>query len=227
MRVRELIRRGDPAIWFTGTGLAVSLLMITGMIGLILVNGLGFFWPRPLTRATLKDGTVLLGELVAREAIPAPGTPEHLKAHRVQFKLGNRDLLGADFRWVNEAEIAEQTRPREAMYVERGGYGPFLGTPVKLLDGERDTPARLRSFLGPLSSDFIGLTGDPRATSDIAARFAAVFFREPAAKDGSYNVQHSTQVFAVDKAGRVRASFNEASLEDMATIAKLLLAEPG
>ena len=90
-----------------------------------------------------------------------------------------------------------------------------------------DTPARLRSFLGPLSSDFIGLTGNPRSTSEIAARFAAVFFKEPAAKDGSYNVLHSTQVFAVDKAGRLRASFNDASLEDMATIATLLLAEPG
>jgi protein SCO1/2 len=95
------------------------------------------------------------------------------------------------------------------------------------VDGDRDTPARLRSFLGPLSSDFIGLTGNPRSTSEIAARFAAVFFKEPAAKDGSYNVLHSTQVFAVDKAGRLRASFNDASLEDIATIAKLLLAEPG
>ena len=95
------------------------------------------------------------------------------------------------------------------------------------VDGDRDTPARLRSFLGPLSSDFIGLTGNPRSTSEIAARFAAVFFKEPAAKDGGYNVLHSTQVFAVDKAGRLRASFNDASLEDMATIATLLLAEPG
>jgi protein SCO1/2 len=95
------------------------------------------------------------------------------------------------------------------------------------VDGDRDTPARLRSFLGPLSSDFIGLTGNPRSTSEIAARFAAVFFKEPAAKDGSYNVMHSTQVFAVDKAGRLRASFNDASIEDMTTIAKLLLAEPG
>jgi phosphate transport system permease protein len=138
MRVRELIRRGDPAIWFTGTGLAISLLMITGMIGLILVNGLGFFWPRPLTRVTLKDKTVLLGEIVAREAIPAPGTPQHLKADRIQLKLGNRDLLGADFRWVDDAEIVEQTRPREAMYVEREGYGPFIGTPVKLVEGERE-----------------------------------------------------------------------------------------
>jgi protein SCO1/2 len=95
------------------------------------------------------------------------------------------------------------------------------------VDGERDTPARLRAFLGPLSADFIGLTGNPKATSEIAARFAAVFFKEPAAKDGSYNVLHTTQVFAVDKAGRLRASFNDASLDDMATIAKLLLAEPG
>ena len=138
MRVRELIRRGDPAIWFTGTGLAISLLMITGMVGLILVNGLGFFWPRPLTRATLKDATILLGEIVTREGIPAPGTPQHNKVHRLQFKLGNRDILGADFRWVDEAEVTEQTRPREAAYIERGGYGPLIGTPVRLLEGERE-----------------------------------------------------------------------------------------
>jgi cytochrome oxidase Cu insertion factor (SCO1/SenC/PrrC family) len=85
----------------------------------------------------------------------------------------------------------------------------------------------MKSYLAPLSADFIGLTGDPKATSKIAARFAAVFFREPAAKDGSYNVMHSTQVFAVDKAGRLRATFADASIEDMATITALLLAEDG
>jgi protein SCO1/2 len=93
------------------------------------------------------------------------------------------------------------------------------------VDGARDTPERLKSYLAPLSADFIGLTGDPRATAKIAARFAAVFFREPAAKDGGYNVMHSTQVFAVDKAGRLRATFADASIEDMATITQLLLDE--
>jgi phosphate transport system permease protein len=141
MTVRELIRRGDPAIWFTGTGLAVSLLMITGMIGLILVNGLGFFWPRPLWRVTLKDNTVLLGEIVAQEAIPAPGTPQHLKAHRLQLKLGNRDLIGADFRWVNDTEVTSRSQPREATYLERREYGPLLGTPVRLLEGEKELAA--------------------------------------------------------------------------------------
>ena len=95
------------------------------------------------------------------------------------------------------------------------------------VDGERDTPSRLKSYLAPLSPDFIGLTGDSKATAKIAAQFAAVFFKEPAGKDGNYNVMHSTQVFAVDKAGQLRASFVDASIEDMATITALLLAEPG
>ena len=103
--------------------------------------------------------------------------------------------------------------------------------PVRIVlisvDGARDTPARLKSWLAPLPADFIGLTGDPEDTAEIAARFAAAFFKEPAAKDGSYNVQHTTQVYAVDKAGRLRASFNDASIEDMATITALLLAETG
>jgi protein SCO1/2 len=95
------------------------------------------------------------------------------------------------------------------------------------VDGERDTPAALKAFLAPLSPDFVGLTGDPKATSKIAAQFAAVFFKEPPGKDGNYNVMHSSQVFVVDKAGRLRASFVDASIEDMATITALLIDEPG
>jgi len=95
------------------------------------------------------------------------------------------------------------------------------------VDGERDTPAALEAYLAPLSRDFIGLTGDPKSVAAIAAQFAAVFFKEPPGKDGSYNVMHSTQVFAVDKDGRLRASFVDASIEDMATITSLLLKEPG
>jgi protein SCO1/2 len=95
------------------------------------------------------------------------------------------------------------------------------------VDGDRDTPERLKAYLAPLSAGFIGLTGEPRAIAKIAAGFAAVFFREPAAKDGGYNVMHSTQVFAVDKAGRLRATFADASIDDMATVTGLLLDEPG
>ena len=147
---RELLRRGDPAIWLAGTGLGISILMIGGMIGLILWNGLGFFWPGDLEEITLKDGTVLMGEVVTREAIPAPGTPDHLKHRRLQMKLGNRDIGGADFRWVNEDEIASRQTPQDAVYVERREYGPFIGRPVKLADGDRELAAGAGAVLAQL-----------------------------------------------------------------------------
>lgn len=93
------------------------------------------------------------------------------------------------------------------------------------VDGERDSSAALKSFLEPLSPDFIGLTGEPKIAAKIAAQFSAVFFKEPPGKDGDYNVMHSAQVFVVDKQGRLRASFVNASLESMATITSLLIQE--
>ena len=95
------------------------------------------------------------------------------------------------------------------------------------VDGERDTPAAMQSFLATFSPDFIGLTGDPRIATAIAAQFSAVFFKEPAGKDGNYKVGHSGQVFVVDKQGRLRASFVDASLDDMAKVLELLIAERG
>ena len=127
MRARHRFHRGDSGIWLAGSGLGICLLMIGGMIGLILTRGLGFFWPLPIERITLTDGTVLMGEIAAREPIPQPGSPEHLQHQRLQLKLGNRDLTGTDFRWIDESAIAKRERPVDAVYVERREYGPFIG----------------------------------------------------------------------------------------------------
>jgi phosphate transport system permease protein len=130
-------RRGDPMIWFTGSALGICMLMITGLILVILVNGLSFFWPQRLELARLKDDSALLGEVVGREPIPNPGHPDHLKHHRLQFRLGNRDLTGSDFRWVNEADIVSRVLPKEAFFVERREYGPLLGTPAAVKQDDR------------------------------------------------------------------------------------------
>ena len=132
------------------------------------------------------------------------------------------------FGFTHCANICPTTLGRLKMLHEaRGGSLKSTRIVFVSVDGDRDTPAKLKSYLAPLSAEFIGLTGDPKATAKIAAQFAAVFFKEPAAKDGNYNVMHSTQVFAVDKSGRLRASFADASIADMATITALLLQESG
>ena len=132
------------------------------------------------------------------------------------------------FGFTHCANVCPLTMARlKALHRAEGGKLKAARVVMISVDGERDTPAAMKAYLEPLSRDFIGLTGDPKATANIAAGFAAVFFKEPAGKDGSYNVMHSTQVFAVDKAGRLRASFADASIEDMAKVTRLLLEEPG
>src|SRR6188508_1956753 len=110
---REFLRRGDPAIWLAGSALGFCLLMIVGMIGLILVNGLGFFWPKPLVELTLEDGEVVLGEIVKREQMPA-AMRASAGDHRLQLKLGNRDITGMDFRWIDESSIVKRAMPADA-----------------------------------------------------------------------------------------------------------------
>ena len=48
---------GEPFIWLTGGALTLSLILVTGLIALILVNALSFFWPKDVARITLADGS--------------------------------------------------------------------------------------------------------------------------------------------------------------------------
>jgi phosphate transport system permease protein len=76
------LRRGDPFVWFTGSALGISLVMVFGLIAVILVNGLGFFWPRPLELLTLNDGSQWLGERTGREVIPRLDARDPSAGHR-------------------------------------------------------------------------------------------------------------------------------------------------
>jgi phosphate transport system permease protein len=165
--LRTLLRRGDPAVWLAGTGLGVCLLMIAGMVTLILVRGLGFFWPEPLVQLTLRDGRVMLGAIVNREAIPAPGTSEHLKRRRIQLNVGNRDLSGVDFVWINEADITARAYPADVVYVERQEYGPFIGRAVRLTDGNRERVSSPSAVLAALPALVARAADDRRAIRQI------------------------------------------------------------
>jgi len=139
MSLKKSILRGEPMIWFTGSALGVSILMILGLVGVILWNGLSFFWPVGLEQVTLKDGTSFLGELASREPIPNPGQSDHNARHRILLRVGNRDVYGFDFKWLDEDQIAVRERPAQAYFIERREYGPLIGTPVRVKDGEKET----------------------------------------------------------------------------------------
>ncbi len=114
-------RTGEPCVWATGAALAITLLIAATLIVVVMINGLGVFWPSTLERLELKDGTVVLGEQIQREAA------YQSEGFRRQYKVANRDLYGLDFRWVDEADIASSSRPEDAIVLEREEYGNFFG----------------------------------------------------------------------------------------------------
>jgi phosphate transport system permease protein len=60
-------------------------------------------------------------EEIPREDANAPSTS------RVKLKVGNRDLGGAEFRWIDEAQVVSRAYPPDAIVLERVEWGNFYG----------------------------------------------------------------------------------------------------
>ncbi len=127
-RIRKFFDSGTLFVWFCGVAVAASLLMVGGVLVLIMINGLGFFWPHALLELQLKDGTRVLGELKNEEVIPQSVTPDVPEGQtRVRLKIGNRDLYGLDFRWIDREQIVSVAAPRHVVAIERREWGNFYG----------------------------------------------------------------------------------------------------
>ncbi len=76
------------------------------------------------------------------------------------------------------------------------------------VDAERDTPAAMKAFLAPISPRFLGLTGTPEQVGAAARAFSVAYLRQPVATpEDPYLVDHSSQVYLVDRSGRLSELF--------------------
>jgi phosphate transport system permease protein len=114
-------KTGEPYVLATGAALAIILVMSLTLIGVVMSNGLGYFWPRALTRFELKDGSFALGQVTQQEKNPISGI------RRLQLKVANRDVLGQDFRWIDEKDITVRSLPADAVLLERREHGNYFG----------------------------------------------------------------------------------------------------
>ncbi len=123
----RLWKAGDAYVWISGLALMVTLVMIGGLLFLIATKGLGSMWPVDIGSYTLKDGSVYLGQLRSRESVRGAEGIRSDSEFRVKLKIGNRDLYGLDFKWIDEADIASRDYPREAVILERREWGNYHG----------------------------------------------------------------------------------------------------
>jgi len=120
-------KSGDPFVWLTGGALAFSVIMILALIVIVAANALGFYWPGQLVQAQLQGGGELLGQVVAHEEIPGSRASDGQARYRTEFQVANRDLYGADFRWVEDEQIRSRAFPEDAIFFERWEWGHLFG----------------------------------------------------------------------------------------------------
>jgi protein SCO1/2 len=92
------------------------------------------------------------------------------------------------------------------------------------VDPKRDTTELLKQYVPAFDPTFIGLRGDEAATERVKKDFH-VFSEERAGKPGeAYTVDHSAQMYVVDRAGRMRLLWNPGTLPAvMASDLRILL----
>jgi phosphate transport system permease protein len=132
----SLFAQGEPMIWLTGGGLAVALCMIAGLLALIFANGIATLWPVPVQQFQTLDGKVYMGEVTRAETFRS--NEEQIRTlHRRLVRTGNYEISGEHFTWISDHEVKAETRPEQALVIERTAWGRFYGLPESFsLGGE-------------------------------------------------------------------------------------------
>lgn len=120
-------------VWLCGGALAINLLFVIGLVGLLAINGLSYFWPSKIYSFDLKDGTKLLGEIYQRQPKPKEVRAKgELETFRIQIKKGNREITGRDFEWIEEPNIKNQELLPDVVVLERVEHGNFYGKIIEV-----------------------------------------------------------------------------------------------
>ncbi len=136
--IKAWFKSGSPWVWLNAAAVSMSLILVVGLLILIAVRGLGHFWPKDIVEYKYNEGsqpTLIIGELVeisrmtAKEAKASgyklPDNAKYLEQRLI--KTGNRDITGADFRWIQSQYIQQESYPEDLIVIERREWGNFYG----------------------------------------------------------------------------------------------------
>lgn len=134
------IKSGTPWIWMNAGAVALAVIMTLGLLAVIAIRGMAHFWPADVVVADYQvpggEFRLLAGERVQAEEVPrarlaASGLPVAAEGGefmtRELFKVGNREVYGADFTWVVGEWLSNERTPADLVVLERREWGNFYG----------------------------------------------------------------------------------------------------
>lgn len=140
--IKKWFKTGDPWIWLNAAAVSASLIIVLGLLALIAVNGLSHFWPKSVVQfqysqaSATEDASIrIIGEVhndeeVSIENLKAIGVNlnvDTLSVTRLLVKTGNREISGADFKWMLQPYIEDKQFPKDIIVLERREWGNFYG----------------------------------------------------------------------------------------------------
>ena len=140
--VKDWYSGGAPWVWLNAGAVAISLVMVAGMLLLIGARGLVHFWPADVVRFTVEvpgqAPRTVLGEIQSTEMVSVQrlidaGTELPVSAGEVErllIKKGNRDSFGADFEYLIAPFITGQEVQDDVITIERTEWGNQYGVLV-------------------------------------------------------------------------------------------------
>ncbi len=161
-KLRDWLQKGTPWIWFNAGAVAISIIMVIGLLLLLIARGMVHFWPSDVMEATYSpptnsdnsNSTQIIGEIIETEIvlttqIVSSGIPvesDRTMIERDLIKSGNRDVTGADFNWILTDYVSFKEYPKNMVTLERKEWGNLYGylTTIK----ENDAVVRQTSING-------------------------------------------------------------------------------
>ena len=141
------VKSGQPYVWLTAAAISVAFIITVALLALTAARGLPHFWPADVLKTDYvvpgEEPVSLLVELMSEEEVSTArlisggykldaAQPFHT---RNLVKIANRDLYGADFRYVLDEWLTNRSYPADAVVLERLEWGNFHGFLVALKQG--------------------------------------------------------------------------------------------
>ena len=138
--LQSWFKSGAPGVWMSAGAVSIAVIMTIGLLLMIGIRGLGYFWPADLVQARYQipgqEARLIVGELVQEEEVSRarlksagfPVTdagPEFMT--RDLIKVGNREVYGSDFSWVIGEWLTDHSYPKDLVALERREWGNFYG----------------------------------------------------------------------------------------------------
>ena len=132
--MKSWFNKGEHWIWMSSAMVSVSVVLVIGLILMITYRGAVHFWPHTVYEFDVTQNgqtETVIGENRDYKArsFTDSATGETKEGTQYLIKVGNRDVYGIDFRWINDDLISSDMNKLadDIMVIERYEYGNVFG----------------------------------------------------------------------------------------------------